>query len=141
MLIISVWTRPWEGNLLKQQLTAVFYGWLTMIILLIFVSTILALFLRFSPLKNPLLDQLAMIASFLILFISGFISGAKAKQKAWIIGSGLSLSYSFLIYLFQFLGYGEHFTLTQVFYHLGFLLVAIIGAIFGVNVTGNQKAS
>lgn len=124
---------------MKQRLTAVMYGWLSILILLLITSITLALFLRFTSLTNPLLNQLAVITMFLILFISGLISGIKAKQKGWIIGMMLSLSYSLLIYLLHYLGYGEHFNLTQALYHLGFLIVTIIGAIFGVNLTEAGK--
>lgn len=126
---------------MKQRLTALTYGWLAMLILLTVVSMILALFLRFSSLTNPLLDQLAVVASYLILFISGLISGIKAKQKGWIIGLILSLSYSFVVYLFQYLGYGEHFTVSQLLYHVVFLVVTIIGAIFGVNLAENKQST
>ena len=125
---------------MKQRLTAVMYGWLSILILLLITSMTLALFLRFTSLTNPLLNQLAVITSFLVMFISGLISGIKAKQKGWIIGMMLSLSYSLVIYLLHFLGYGEHFTVTQLLYHLGFLMITIIGAIFGVNLTGAKEA-
>ncbi|GAA4064407.1 TIGR04086 family membrane protein [Amphibacillus indicireducens] len=126
---------------MKQRLTAVMYGWLSIVILLLLTSMTLALFLRFTSLTNPLLNQLAVMASFLILFISGLISGIKAKQKGWIIGMMLSLSYSLVIYLFHFLGYGEHFTFTQLLYHLGFLMITIVGSIFGVNLTGSKEVN
>ena len=126
---------------MKQRLIAVMYGWLTIILLLTLISLILALFLRFTSFTNPLLDQLAITAGFITLFFGGLISGIKAKQKGWIIGLILSLSYSMIIYLYQYLGYGEHFTLIQAFYHVGFLIVTIIGAIFGVNLSGNRQTN
>ncbi|WP_440895967.1 TIGR04086 family membrane protein [Amphibacillus sp. Q70] len=126
---------------MKQRLTALMYGWLSIIILLILSSIVLAIFLRFTSLTNPLLDQLAVIIAFIILFISGLISGIKAKQKGWIIGIILSLSYSLMIYLYQYLGYGEQFTLAQILYHLGFLIVTIIGSILGVNIVETRKTN
>ncbi len=124
---------------MKQRLTAVVYGWLSILILLLITSMTLALFLRFTSLTNPLLNQIAVVAMFLILFISGFISGIKAKQKGLIVGLMLSLSYSFLVYVFHYLGYSQHFSLMQNLYHLGFLIITIIGAVFGVNLTGKEN--
>ncbi|NMA91306.1 MAG: TIGR04086 family membrane protein [Amphibacillus sp.] len=126
---------------MKKSLTAVMYGWLSVIILLVITSIILAIFLRFTSLTNPLLNQLAMILSCLIMFISGLVSGIKAKQKGWIIGLMLSVSYSFVIYLFSYLGYGEHFSMIQWLTHLGFLIVTMIGAIFGVNIAGDRGSN
>nr|WP_253288739.1 TIGR04086 family membrane protein [Amphibacillus sp. MSJ-3] len=115
------------------------YGWLSIIILLIISSLALAILLRFTSLTNPLLDNLAIIAAFIILWLSGLISGLKAKQKGWMIGLTLSLSYSLIIYLYQYLGYNQQFTLKQILYHLGFLLVAVFGAVLGVNIGGGKQ--
>ncbi|MBU5593574.1 TIGR04086 family membrane protein [Amphibacillus sp. MSJ-3] len=124
---------------MKQRLEALMYGWLSIIILLIISSLALAILLRFTSLTNPLLDNLAIIAAFIILWLSGLISGLKAKQKGWMIGLTLSLSYSLIIYLYQYLGYNQQFTLKQILYHLGFLLVAVFGAVLGVNIGGGKQ--
>lgn len=71
---------------MKQRLTAVMYGWLSILILLLITSMTLALFLRFTSLTNPLLNQLAVITSFLVMFISGLISGLISGIKAKLKG-------------------------------------------------------
>ncbi|MBM7541744.1 TIGR04086 family membrane protein [Amphibacillus cookii] len=125
---------------MKQHTTALIYGWMMMITLLILSSFILALGLQFTSLTNPLLGRLTTIIAFLMIFFSAFVSGVKAKQNGWLIGLILGLGFSLMIYLYQYLGYGEHFSMHQSLYHLGFLIVSTIGAILGVNLLGSRTA-
>lgn len=122
----------------KQRLTPFMYGWMTIIVLFLFSSVLLAILLKFTSLSNPLLDQLAIGIAFISLFISGLISGMKAKVKGWMIGASLGISYSLMIYLYQFLGFGEHFSTSQIFYHVGFFVVITLGSILGVNLIGTK---
>lgn len=99
----------------------------------------MALVLQFTSITNPLLDQLATVLAFVILFIAAFIAGLKAKSKGWLVGILLSLGFSLFVFLFQYLGYGELFSVKQIIFHTGFLAACIIGAILGVNLTGNRQ--
>jgi putative membrane protein (TIGR04086 family) len=76
------------------------------------------------------------IVSFLSLFIGGFMSGGKGKQKGLILGGLTGFIYSFSVFLFQYLGLDSLFTLEQTVYHLCYITTAMMGGILGVNLSG-----
>lgn len=41
-------------------------------------------------------------------------------------------------FFFQFLGYGKTFTMEQTMYHGGFLAIAMLGGVMGVNLSGSK---
>ncbi|WP_067837291.1 TIGR04086 family membrane protein [Amphibacillus sediminis] len=126
---------------MRRHSTALLFGWLIMLMFLFLTSLVLAIALRFTHLQNPFFNQLTTILGFLIIFISAFISGAKAKRKGWLVGALLSIGFTLIVYLYQFLGNGEHFTWQQMIYHIGFFFTSVFGAIFGVNLFGDKRTS
>jgi putative membrane protein (TIGR04086 family) len=72
------------------------------------------------------------------MFIGGFITGAKGKTKGWLLGLCTSIVYSFVVFLVQYLGYSKSFSNHQMFYHLIFLGVCVIGSIVGVNASSQK---
>lgn len=122
--------------MVNKQLTALFYGWTATLILIIFMSLIIALLLRFTPFNEPTLSWTTLGAGLLALFVGGIVAGIKGKQKGWLIGIMTGIGFTCLIFLIQYLGYKQSFSLQQSLYHLGFIFAALIGGVIGVNVVG-----
>ncbi|MFN7249219.1 MAG: TIGR04086 family membrane protein [Anaerobacillus sp.] len=120
-------------------LTSMLYGLVTILVIILSVSFIISLLLRFTSLTEASFNWVIIILTFVALIIGGFVSGGKSKQKGWMVGAGTGLLYSLLVFLVQYLGYNSTFTLEQYLFHGGFLLAAIIGGIMGVNVVRNSR--
>ncbi|MET3699979.1 putative membrane protein (TIGR04086 family) [Bacillus oleivorans] len=72
------------------------------------------------------------------MFIGGFISGGKGKERGWLSGGLTGVFFTFIILLFQYLGYDSMFTLRELVYHLCFIITSMMGGILGVNVTSSR---
>ncbi|TQS74666.1 TIGR04086 family membrane protein [Ornithinibacillus gellani] len=117
----------------NQYVVALVYGWIAIFGLMLLSSTILALLLKFSNFGEPALSWSSLIIGLLILFIGGLAAGAKAKAKGWAIGGITALGFTLFIFLVQYLGFNQSFSLEQSLHHLGFLFVAVLGGMLGVN--------
>lgn len=122
----------------NRPVMGILYGWTFILGLILLASIVLALLLKFTELNEPTLSTITLIIGLIALFIGGFIAGIKGKAKGWMIGAVVGLGFSLFIFVIQYLGYQESFTLLQTFHHMGFFIVALIGGIFGVNFV-NQK--
>jgi putative membrane protein (TIGR04086 family) len=69
------------------------------------------------------------------------MSGGKGKQKGLILGGLTGCIYSFAVFLFQYLGLDNLFTLEQTVYHLCYIITAMMGGILGVNLSGGTRES
>lgn len=119
--------------MVNTRIKALLHGWIVILAILLLASLILSLLLRFTSLGASTLSGTTTIISFLALFAGGWVAGLKAGEKGWLIGILTSLGFSLFIFLYQYLGLQTVFSLSQILYHTGFLLTAIVGAIFGVN--------
>ncbi|KGP73909.1 TIGR04086 family membrane protein [Pontibacillus yanchengensis] len=122
----------------KNRMTALAYGWGTIFTMMILSSLILALILKFTSMTETTLQWATLILGLLILFIGGFISGAKGNEKGWMLGIFTGLGFSLIVLLFQYLGFQEGMGMTQLFYHGGYILMALLGGMIGVNVGGKS---
>ncbi|WP_404453199.1 TIGR04086 family membrane protein [Virgibacillus necropolis] len=123
----------------KQQFIALTYGW-TVILGLIFISSIvLALLLKFTPLNEPTLSWVTLVIGLITLFIGGIVAGTKGKHKGWLIGGITGLGFTFFTFAVQYLGYQQTFSMEQSLNHLGFILVAVVGGVIGVNAVGGNE--
>lgn len=77
--------------------------------------------------------------SFIGLFGGGFLSGGKRKQKGWLVGGVTGILYSFIILMFQYLGYDRFFDAEQAIYHICYSLIAMMGGILGVNLSNHSS--
>ena len=125
----------------KRTITAMLYGLGTILIIVLAASLILSLLLKFTEIEEASLKWIIMTLSVLALFMGGIVSGRKNKEKGWLIGGGTGLLFTLLVFLVQFLGYKTSFTLQQTLYHLGYIMIAIVGGIIGVNLASKRKAS
>lgn len=118
---------------------AVLYGVLAVFIVAAISSLIVSLLLKFTSVQESSVQYVMTSISFLSIFVGGFITGGKGKQKGWMIGGGTGLVYSLIIFLFQFLGYDSLFTFEQVIYHTCYIITAMMGGILGVNIAGGNS--
>ncbi|BAC13987.1 hypothetical conserved protein [Oceanobacillus iheyensis HTE831] len=123
----------------KNQWTALLYGWVALFGILIISSFILALLLNFTEFSESALSLVTLIIGILALFIGGLIAGLKGKNKGWMIGAMIGVGFTLLIFLVQYLGYQQGFTLKQTAYHSLYLAVALLGGIIGVNLSGTEE--
>ena len=125
--------------MVKSRTTALLYGWVMILAILLLASLVLSLLLRFTSLGASTLNSTTTVISFIALFAGGWVAGLKAGEKGWLIGILTSLGFSLFIFLYQYLGFQNGFSFTQILYHSGFLLAGLLGGVFGVNT--KRKAS
>ncbi|GGJ83985.1 hypothetical protein GCM10007063_03060 [Lentibacillus kapialis] len=117
----------------KQQFVALLYGWIIILGLLLLTSIILAFFLQFTGLNEMTLSWITLAVGLISLFIGGVIAGVKGKEKGWIIGVITGAGFTLFVFLVQYLGYQQGFSLEQTLHHAGFILAALLGGVIGVN--------
>lgn len=123
--------------MMNQRLfNSALYGILTILILVIVASFISSMLLRFTSMQEGNFTWILLGFSFLAVFCGGFISGGRSGQKGWLAGATTAILYSVVIFLVQYLGYNQGFDTQQLAVHSGYVIVAILGGIFGVNVRG-----
>jgi len=122
----------------KKWGKAILYGLITIFVIALVTSLIFSLLLKFTNLTESSITWIILGLSIFALFIGGFVAGGNGREKGWLIGGITALLFSLIILLFKFLGYGEMFSMHELMYHGGFLLVAMLGGIFGVNMASSR---
>ncbi|WP_026558629.1 TIGR04086 family membrane protein [Bacillus sp. J37] len=122
----------------KKWGKAILFGLITIFVMALVTSLIFSLLLKFTSLTESSITWLILGLSILALFIGGFVAGGNGKEKGWLIGGITAILFSLIILLFKFLGHGEIFSMQELMYHGGFLLVAMLGGIFGVNLSSSR---
>ncbi|WP_044896225.1 TIGR04086 family membrane protein [Bacillus alveayuensis] len=123
----------------KRWGSAILHGVIAIFIIALIVSFLFSVLLKLTSLTEDSIQWLVISCSFISVFIGGFIAGGKGKEKGWLIGGLTALTYTGIILLFQFLGYGTSLSSKQWLYHGGFLLIAMLGGILGVNVSTSKR--
>ncbi|MGM0874395.1 MAG: TIGR04086 family membrane protein [Bacillota bacterium] len=124
----------------KKWGKAILYGLITIFVIALVTSLVFSLLLKFTSLTESSITWLLLGLSVLAMFIGGFVAGGNGKEKGWLVGGVTALLYTLIIFLFQFLGYGQIFSMEQTMYHGGFLVVAMLGGVFGVNMTSSRAS-
>ncbi|PEJ51782.1 MULTISPECIES: TIGR04086 family membrane protein [unclassified Bacillus (in: firmicutes)] len=124
---------------MKKTATAVSFGFLTILLLVLSISLILSLLLRLTSLTESSVNTTTLVLSFIVMLIGGFVTGAKGKEKGWILGFLTSGAYSVFVFFVQFLGYDRTFSKEQLMYHAIFIAICMLGSIFGVNAASNKS--
>lgn len=127
-------------NVKGNQFTALLYGWVVILGLILLASFILGILLRFTNMNETTLTWLTLAIGFIVFFIGGLIAGIKGKQKGWIIGIITGLSFTLFIFLIQYFGFQTTFSLEQSLQHSGFIAAAILGGMIGVNMVVEEKS-
>lgn len=123
----------------SNQFTALLYGWIVVFSLVLITSIVLALLLRFTSLNEPTLSWITLVIGFLSLFIGGLVAGLKGQSKGWIIGGITGIGFTLFVFLVQYLGYKQSFSLEQSLHHLGYIIAALVGGVLGVNFVAVDK--
>ncbi|WP_071396977.1 TIGR04086 family membrane protein [Bacillus tuaregi] len=123
----------------KNLGSAVLYGTLAIFVFAIITSLLFAFLLRFTSLQESSVQYIISAISFISIFLGGFISGGKGKQKGWMLGGLTGIIYSVVIFLYQFLGLDNLFNFEQLIYHICYILIAMMGGILGVNMSGKSR--
>lgn len=117
---------------------AVLFGLTTILVVALSFSLVVSLVLSFTSFTEHSVKWLITVVAFVTMFLGGTISGAKAKEKGWIAGAVTAVLFSVLTFIIQYLGYDNSFTSEQYLYHGGYMVVAAIGGIIGVNLSGSK---
>lgn len=123
----------------RNQLIGLLYGWVVILGLILLSSVILALLLQFTAFNDPALSWVAFAVGIVSLFIGGFIAGVKGGSKGWILGVITGLGFTLFIFLVQYLGYQQVFSVEQLLHHAGYVAAALLGGMIGVNLAGETK--
>jgi|SRR5690625_4672898 len=123
----------------SNQFTALLYGWIVVFSLVLITSIVLALLLRFTSLNEPTLSWITLVIGLLSLFIGGLVAGLKGQSKGWIIGGITGIGFTLFVFLVQYLGYKQSFSLEQSLHHLGYIIAALVGGVLGVNFVAVDK--
>lgn len=133
-LVIEEYLPERGKNMMYQRvLPSMIYGLAAILIFSLGFSLIISLILSFSSLTESSFALLIVISSFITLFIGGFISGLKSKEKGLLVGTGTALLFTLITFLIQYLGYNQGLSMEQLMFHGGYLLTAALGGVIGVN--------
>jgi putative membrane protein (TIGR04086 family) len=127
-----------RSHFMQRQISAVLYGVITILVMAIASSIIFATILRLSQLTEHSIQLLVTIISFLSIFMGGYITGGKGKEKGLLLGAITGIVYSSIIFLYQYLGYNSIFSLKQLIFHLCYIATAMLGSVLGVNLSGGK---
>lgn len=124
----------------KRWGKAILYGLITIFVIALVTSLTFSLLLKFTSLTESSITWVLLGISLVTLFVGGFVAGGNGKEKGWLIGGITAILYSLIILLFKFLGHGQVFTTEELMYHGGFLLIAMLGGVFGVNLSSSRES-
>lgn len=119
----------------KNFSTGVLYGLASIILSILLFGILFGLILRFTSISENSLTWVFRILSFSILLIGGIIAGMFARKKGFLAGLSTGILFSTIILISQYLGYDQWFTMKQWLTHGGYLFVAMLGGMFGANLT------
>ncbi|GGA69253.1 TIGR04086 family membrane protein [Ornithinibacillus halotolerans] len=123
----------------NHQFTALLYGWIVVLGLILVSSMGLAVLLRFSSFSESATNWVTLVIGLISLFIGGAVAGGKSKHKGWMVGAITGLGFTVFVFLVQFLGYQVGFDLQQAIYHFFYILAALFGGAVGVNIASNNE--
>ncbi|MTH52553.1 TIGR04086 family membrane protein [Bacillus mangrovi] len=121
----------------KKWGKAILSGIVTVFAVMLVLSLIFSLLLKFTGITERSIQWMILALSFINLFIGGFIAGGKGKEKGWLLGGLTALSFTLIILLFQFLGLGSALNPMQLLFHAGFMGMAMLGGMIGVNMASD----
>ncbi|SDK51700.1 TIGR04086 family membrane protein [Sediminibacillus albus] len=125
----------------RERVTALLYGWIATLAIILGASLILSILLKFTKFGASALDLTTLSISVAALFIGGLVAGIKGKEKGWILGSLTGLGFIIFILLYQYLGYGSGISFAQFIHYAGFLAASLVGGMLGVNISSDTSSS
>jgi len=124
----------------KRWGSAILYGVISIFLMGLVVSLLFSLLLKFTSLTEQSIQWVVTTLGFIAVFIGGFVAGGKGKEKGLLLGALTAIIYTSIILLFNFLGFGQTLSAKNWMYHGGFLLIAMLGGVIGVNISSNRSA-
>lgn len=122
----------------SKMLSAMLTGLIVVLGIILTCAVIISLLLRFTSIPESSFTWIIVGLSFLALFLGGFVSGKKGREKGWILGAGTGVLFSLIVFLVQYLGYQTQFDSEQYLYHLGYIIISLFGGILGVNLANHR---
>ena len=119
----------------KNFSTSILYGLASMIISILLFGILFSFILRFTSISENSLTWIFRILSFLIILMGGFIAGIFTKKRGFLAGLFTGILFSTIVLISQYLGYEQWFTMKQWLTHGGYLFIAMLGGMFGANIT------
>lgn len=118
----------------SKTISAVIYSWLLILVIMLFGSLLISFLIKYTSFQDTSFSTMTLTISFAALFIGGLIAGIRNKEKGWLAGGLVGTGFSLFIFIIQFLGYHQGFSTEQSIVHLGFILLATLGGMIGVNI-------
>ena len=112
-----------------KYLKSILYIFISIILFSIIIGT----FSYFNILSNNLVNVFEIIAIIISMFIGGIYLGKNSNKKGFLEGIKIGLITVVLLFLFNFLGFGNSISLSSIIYYIIILGVAILGSIIGIN--------
>ncbi|MDQ0339521.1 putative membrane protein (TIGR04086 family) [Caldalkalibacillus uzonensis] len=123
----------------KLSLRPVLMGLLFIIMILLSLSLIFSLVLHFTSVPETSLQWFLLPTTLITVLIGGLIAGYQSGRKGWYFGGLTGLGFIVLSWLFSFLGYDASVSLYTLMLYSGFLLIAMLGGIIGVNLSPQRR--
>ncbi|WMM32314.1 TIGR04086 family membrane protein [Shouchella clausii] len=123
----------------RRFFPAVCIGTFVSISIAVAFSILMATLLYLTSLTEQSVHWVMVGCGFLALFVGGFFSGAKAKNKGWLAGAFTAFLFVAILLAISYLGYNESITSNQVLLFAGYCAIASLGGVFGVNFSGGNS--
>lgn len=117
----------------------ILFGIVSIVSILFIFSLILSLLLHFTMIQEASIQWFLLPITLLTLFIGGVIAGYQSGQKGWYIGGLTGLTFLLIAWLVSFLGFDMLVTLKSLLIYVAYLLLAMIGGMFGVNMSPHRS--
>ncbi|WP_128895949.1 TIGR04086 family membrane protein [Longirhabdus pacifica] len=102
-------------------------------IMLLFITFILSIVLRFSAMKESNLDIVSYFVHFMCILIGGWMCGKRVSSKGWYYGGMLGVLYSTAILLIAYLAFDSFSSLHAALISGVCFTGGAIGGMIGVN--------
>ena len=108
----------------------------------ILVLTLLSTALNyFNIIGKNTITVLKIIIPIISLFIGGYYIGKKSNKKGWLEGLKLSLIFSVILIIFNYLGFDNSFEIKNILYYLIIIISCIFGSMIGISKNPKEKSS
>jgi len=100
------------------------------LLILTFIITILS---YFNFMRDKIVSIFKITIPIISLFIGGYYIGKKSIKKGFIEGLKLSLIFSIILIIFNFLAFDNSFKLKYLLFYLILIISSILGSMIGIN--------
>ena len=126
---------------LRLWTTSLLFGLVSIFILQLISSLLFSFIFRYTDIVESSISWIITTISFLTILIGGLIAGGKSGEKGWIIGGIMGFLFSTIVYMIQISLAHKGFAASQWTFHAGFLLIAMLGGMFGVNMNKMRNSN